>query len=342
MTRSVCVVVVAGVLAVLAACTSTSADGGDVLVVEGYGAEYQELFEDTIAKPFTEATGIEIRYTAGGSASEQYAAIRASSGEPGFDVAVMTSLELYQGSRDRLLADVTEEQVPNLRNSPKLRDNAYGVGVIQDVQQVCLMYRKALFPQPPTSWNVMWDPRYRAGALIFNPANIMGVYAMLSAAELDGGGIHDTAPGFARIADLARYALPRHRHPPRRCRSWPRAASVFPYLDGRAAIYARPPTTTTPSPGRGPTLPLARWGFRSGRKQGRRLPVHGLLALRTSAEVGAGLQRGACGHRARLSCRLRRQAHHHARAAGQDQDRRRGDCRGEPDVLGEQWAEAVR
>lgn len=241
MTRSMCVVLVAGVFAALAGCTSTSADDGDVLVVEGYGAEYQELFEDTIARPFTEETGIEIRYTAGGSASEQYAAIRASGGDPGFDVAVMTSLELYQGSQDRLLAGVTEEQVPNLRHVPqKLRDNAYGVGAIQDVQQVVLMYRKALFPQPPDSWDVMWEPRYRDGTLIFNPANIMGVYAMLNAAALDGGGIHDTAPGFARIADLARYAL---ATPQASAEAVPfmtkGTATVFPYFDGRAAIYAR-------------------------------------------------------------------------------------------------------
>ncbi|MBB4910514.1 extracellular solute-binding protein [Actinophytocola algeriensis] len=241
MTRSSCPGVVVGVLVLLAGCTSTSADGGGVLVVEGYGAEYQQLFEDTIAEPFTAATGIEIRYAAGGSASEQYAAVRASAGDPGFDVAVMTSLELYQGSRDGLLAEVTEEQVPNLRNVPgKLRDNTYGVGAIQDVQQVVLMYRKDLFPQPPTSWDVMWEPRYRGGTLIFNPGNIMGVYAMLSAAELDGGGIDNTAPGFARIADLARYAL---ATPQASAEAVPfmtkKTATVFPYLDGRAAIYAR-------------------------------------------------------------------------------------------------------
>ena len=242
MTRSVCLVLVAGVFFGLVGCTSTSADDeGDVLVVEGYGAEYQELFEDTIAKPFTAATGIEIRYAAGGSASEQYAAIRASNGTPGFDIAVMTSLELYQGSRDRLLAEVTEAQVPNLVHVPqKLRDNTYGVGAIQDVQQVVLMYRKDLFPQPPGSWEVMWDPAYRDGTLIFNPANIMGVYAMLSAAELDGGGIDNPAPGFARIADLARYAL---ATPQASAEAVPfmtkRTATVFPYLDGRAAIYAK-------------------------------------------------------------------------------------------------------
>jgi spermidine/putrescine-binding protein len=233
-----------GLSAALAGCTSTSTDGGgtgNVLVVEGYAAEYQGLFAKTIAKPFTERTGIRIRFTAGGSASESYAAIRAAGGDPGVDVAVMTSLELYQGSRDKLLAPVTPDKVPNLaKESQKLRDNAYGVGIVQDVQEVVLMYRKKLFPQPPTSWDVMWQPRYRSGALIFNPTNVIGVYAMLSAAELDGGGSNDTAPGFARIRSLAKYAL---ATPLASAEAVPfmekRTATVFPYLDGRAAIYAK-------------------------------------------------------------------------------------------------------
>lgn len=242
--RHAALVLTLGLSATLAGCTSTSADGGtssNVLNIEGYGAEYQGLFQKAVAKPFTEKTGIRIRYTAGGSASESYAAIRAANGEPDFDVAVMTSLELYQGSRDKLLAPVTPDKVPNLAKEPqKLRDSTYGVGIIQEVQAAVLMYRKKLFPKPPTSWSVMWQPQYRSGALIFNPDNILGVYAMLNAAGLDGGGIDDTAPGFSRIRALAKYAL---ATPKASAEAVPfmekGTATVFPYFDGRAAIYAK-------------------------------------------------------------------------------------------------------
>lgn len=243
MKKLVSVVIVLGLAAASVACTSTSTgdDEEDVLVVEGYGAEYQALFEEQIAKPFTEKTGIRIKYSAGGAAAEQYAAIRASNGDPGFDVTVMTSLELYQGSRDEMLAPVTPQQVPNMARVPqKLLDNTYGVGAIQDVQQVVMMYNRTEFPQPPTSWQVMWDPKYRSGALVFNPANLIGVYAILNAAELDGGGIDDTDPGIARTAELAKYAL---ATPTASAEAVPfmtkGTATAFPYLDGRAAIYAQ-------------------------------------------------------------------------------------------------------
>ncbi|MEU5401602.1 extracellular solute-binding protein [Streptomyces sp. NPDC005963] len=243
MKKFACLTLALGLTVTLAACASTSTGGstGNELVIEGYGAEYQSIFEKEIAEPFTKKTGIRITYTAAGSASEQYASIRAASGDPGFDIAVMTSLELYQGSKDRLLAPVTVQQVPNLARVPqKLQAKTYGVGAIQDVQQVVLMYRRSLFAKPPTSWQTMWDPKYRSGTLIFNPANILGVYAMLSAAELDGGGIDDTEPGFARIKELAQYAL---ATPQASAGAVPYmekgTATLFPYLDGRAAIYAK-------------------------------------------------------------------------------------------------------
>ncbi|MGW4033775.1 extracellular solute-binding protein [Streptomyces sp. NPDC004838] len=243
MKRFACLALALGLTATLAACASTSTgeSAGNELIIEGYGAEYQDIFEKEIAKPFTEKTGIQIRYTAAGSASEQYAAIRAADGDPGFDLAVMTSLELYQGSRDGLLAPVTSKQVPNLAHVPrKLLEKTYGVGAIQEVQQVVLMYHRSRFPKPPTSWRAMWDPKYRSGTLIFNPANILGVYAMLSAAELDGGGIDDTDPGFDRIKELAGHAL---ATPQASAGAVPYmekgTATLFPYLDGRAAIYSK-------------------------------------------------------------------------------------------------------
>lgn len=227
----------------LSACTSTAGDGGEgkSIVVEAYGAEYEELFDEVIAKPFTRETGIQVQYQTSGSATQGYAKIMASGGDPDFDITTMTNVELYQGRKDGLLAPVSAAEVPNIdRLAPKLREATYGVGVIQDVQYVSLMYSKSRFPTPPTSWKVMWDPQYRAGSLIFNPANLMGAYFMITAAELDGGGIDNMEPGFKRVSDLAPYAI---GTPTKSAEAVPfmeqREATVFPYLDGRAAIYAK-------------------------------------------------------------------------------------------------------
>jgi putative spermidine/putrescine transport system substrate-binding protein len=234
-----------GLAATTAACVSTGpgtgVGGGKVVVVEGYGAEYETLFKKYIAKPFTKKTGIQVKYRAGGSGTENYAAIQIANGEPGFDLAVMTYFELARGYQDHLLAPVTEKQVPNMSNVPqKLRGHTYGVGAIQEVQQVSLMYNRDDFPKQPTSWNVMWDPKYRQGTLVFNPTNTLGVYALLNLADVGGGGISDMEPAFKLTGDMAKHAL---ATPTTSAEAVPfmakHTATAFPYFDGRAAIYAK-------------------------------------------------------------------------------------------------------
>lgn len=225
----------------LSACTSTATNSEDTLVVAGFAAEYEDLFKEVIAKPFTEETGIKIEYSSGSSASEYYAQIRASQGEPGFDAVVMTYPEVYQGAQDELLAPITEEEVPNLAGIPDtLRDVTQGVSIVQDVQYISMMYNKSAFPEPPTSWNDIWDPKYRSGALLFNPSNFVGVLQILVAAGLDGGDEDNVEPGFKRIAELAQYAA---GTPTTSAEAVPfmeqGTATAFPYLDGRAAIYAQ-------------------------------------------------------------------------------------------------------
>ncbi|WP_329392050.1 extracellular solute-binding protein [Streptomyces sp. NBC_01716] len=245
MKKIISVALVLGLSASLAACTSTGPDagsgGGDVVVVEGYGAEYETLFRENIAKPFTKETGIKVEYRGGGSGAETYAAVRAANGDPGFDLGIMTHLELEQGHQDNLLARVTEKQVPNLANVPqKLKEHTNGVGAIQEVQQVCLMYNRDDFPKPPTSWDVMWNPKYRQGTLIFSPSNALGVYSLLTLADMGGGSSNNMGPAFKRTEEMAKYAL---ATPTSSSEAVPfmakETATTFPYFDGRAAIYAK-------------------------------------------------------------------------------------------------------
>jgi putative spermidine/putrescine transport system substrate-binding protein len=196
---------------------------------------------DAIGHPFEEETGIKVKYLPTGSADEDYVAIRAAMGDPGFDIAVMTAQEIIQGGKDGLLAKVTENDVPNLANVyPEVREASGDAGVVHELQQVVLMYDTKKFPEPPTSWEVMWDPQYRGGTLVWQPSNILGVYQMLIAADLAGGNEHNVQPGWSKLGELAGYA---HATPSSSSEAVPYmeqgALSAFPYWDGRAAIYSQ-------------------------------------------------------------------------------------------------------
>lgn len=241
---SVCLAAASVALATaLTGCgTGAAGDSSDqTLVVQAYGGEYQGIFQKAIGKPFTKKTGIKIKYVVGGSASENYAAIRAAAGQTGFDVAVMTDQELHQGAKDKLLTPVSTKQVPNLRNVyPEVAKATDGYGVIQELQQVVLMYDKKRFSSPPTSWNAMWDSKYRKGTIVWNPTNVLGVYQLLTAAKLAGGSETDVDPGWRKLGQLAGDVV---GTPTSSSEAVPYmekgTASAFPYFDGRAAIYSK-------------------------------------------------------------------------------------------------------
>lgn len=73
----------------------------DTLVINAYGGEFQDVFMPTVVRPFEQKFGVRVTYDDAGTASEDYARIRASRGAPGFDVAAeLTPPEIILGARN--------------------------------------------------------------------------------------------------------------------------------------------------------------------------------------------------------------------------------------------------
>ena len=174
------------------------------LVVNSYGGEYEALVRDTIIEPFEEAFGVEVIYDAVGSASEDYARIRATRGNPGFDVVVMTAPESLQGCREDVLTPLTEENIPNLG---ALNEDVVATvgdcGAVHEIQYMSLMFRTDHVDPAPTSWKALWDPAYEGRVLIPDITSIMAVYLLQMASVINGGTLAELDPGFEAIAELA-------------------------------------------------------------------------------------------------------------------------------------------
>src|SRR5918995_6410075 len=90
----------------------------ETLIVNTQGGEYQELVEKVVIQPFEKKFGVRVIHDATGTASQDYAKIRASRGAPGFDVAgLLTPPEMLLGAREKMLEPISEREVPNLRHS---------------------------------------------------------------------------------------------------------------------------------------------------------------------------------------------------------------------------------
>ena len=95
-----------------------SAQTPETLIVNTQGGEYQDIVETTVLKPFEQKFGVRVVHDATGTASQDYAKIRAARGAPGFDVAgLLTPPEMILGAREKMLEPITEREVPNLRHA---------------------------------------------------------------------------------------------------------------------------------------------------------------------------------------------------------------------------------
>lgn len=214
---------------------------GQEMIINGYGAEWQEIFTNVLQKPFEERYGVTVTLDSSGSAAEDYAKIRATQGDPGWDLVVATAQEPGQGAKEGLLLPITEAEVPNMANVyPALREMVGEYGAPQEIQFMSLMYNKEQIDPPPDSWSIFWDEQYAGRILLFDPANIIGVFFLFMAAKLNGGDMENLDPGWDALAELKGRTL---AMPTSSAEAVPYMQTgdvwLMPYWDGRASVYKK-------------------------------------------------------------------------------------------------------
>lgn len=178
----------------------------ETLTVNAYGGEFEEVFMTTVVKPFEQKFSVRVVYDSAGTASEDYARIRASRGAPGFDVAAeLTPPEIILGARERLLEPLTEREVPNIRHIwAKSRQIVPNTGIMNYYQYLALIWNTGKLGKPE-SWDDYWTPGRKYGEQVrghvinFNPGNLLSIYALIMAAKLGGGGLDNMEPAWERL-----------------------------------------------------------------------------------------------------------------------------------------------
>ena len=209
------------------------------LVVNSYGGEYEGLIMEAVIEPFEEQFGVEVVYDAVGSASEDYARIRATRGNPGFDVVVMTAPEALQGCREGLLLEMTEENVPNLADlNQAVRESAGACGAVHELQYMSLLYNTEHVTTPPTSWHALWDEQWTGHVLIPDITSIMAVYLLQMSSIINGGDLQNLDPGFEAVAELVPRTVAIESSSAVMAQFIERdEAWILPYWSGRAQYY---------------------------------------------------------------------------------------------------------
>jgi putative spermidine/putrescine transport system substrate-binding protein len=187
----------------------------ETLVVNTQGGEYQQIVEETVLKPFEKKFGAQVVNDPTGTAAQDYAKIRASRGAPGFDVAnTLTPPEIILGAKEGLLERITEREVPNLKYVwEKGKTVIPPHGVPHTFMFAALIYNKDKL-EKPASWADYWKPAQRYGdkikghVIAFHPTNLLAVYALIHAAELEGGSADNLDPAWKLLREQKPYVGP--------------------------------------------------------------------------------------------------------------------------------------
>jgi len=175
---------------------------GETLIVNGYGGTWKEIFREVVAAPFEEKTGASIELDPTGSASETYSKIKASGGSPGFDAAVLTGGEIILGEEEGNLAEIPSEYENVHGIVENYGDITLPYGVVHGVQFLSLFTHQDKNEGPADSWEALWNEGNAGHVVLIHPSNLAGVFLVIQAARMEGGGINDIDPGFAKTAEL--------------------------------------------------------------------------------------------------------------------------------------------
>lgn len=134
------------------------------LKVGTYGGYFKDSFDEHIYPAFTEETGIEVESIAEptGEAWLVQLETAARAGQAPADVSMMAQVARLKGENARLWAPLDEAKLPNIENLEPHFIARYPDGTISSVGAVSwyitLVTNTETYPEPPTSWQALWDP----------------------------------------------------------------------------------------------------------------------------------------------------------------------------------------
>lgn len=174
------------------------------LTVICYGGTFEEGWRKAVIERFeAKYPGDKIRI-ATGLTMQVAAKMRAQKDNVEIDVVLMDQVGAVQCEAEGLYEPLTEEKVPNLKNllpyfkaKSKGRPWAYFFW-----EGEILAYNTEKIKSAPTSWSVMFDPKYSGKISYPDISTSHGVWMLNMASRMHGGSERNMGPGFEAIKKI--------------------------------------------------------------------------------------------------------------------------------------------
>ncbi|WP_458115925.1 ABC transporter substrate-binding protein [Arthrobacter sp. D2-10] len=165
---------------------SNSATSGEVSLI-AYSGIWQDQYMKAVIEPFEEKyPDIDINFASKRSSAEMLSALQGQKGSPATDVAIMDISVSESGNDQGLFAPLDASAVPNLENVGDEFQNKDGFGPVVMADAIGLLYDKETFPEPPKSWDVLWDPSYAGKINVNAPPSLLGLSLTAITSKMEG------------------------------------------------------------------------------------------------------------------------------------------------------------
>jgi putative spermidine/putrescine transport system substrate-binding protein len=193
----------------VAAQGATAADESE-LVFAGWGGTLGQALKSAVIPGFERQHGVKVVYLTQETVN-MVARLKAQAARPQVDVVAGTDASHSIGRREGLFEKLDPATFRNFADLYPFAINADGVGVMFGIQALGLEYDTKVFQEKgwpaPSSWNDLWDPKFKGHVVVYNPPNGYAVTFLGLLAVLEGGSPAQLDPAWAKLPGLVPNAL---------------------------------------------------------------------------------------------------------------------------------------
>jgi len=185
---------------------SVSSASAQELVLGEFGGSFAANVKACYIAPFEKETGATV-VTKLANSAQHAAAVRATAGQSDMDVVFADDAFAVQIANEGLLVPLDRAK---LTNTPDIIDGAWGKGdayVAAMLGATTIIYNKDKIATPPTSWNDLFDPKYKGRVTIGDISGTTGWQFLAAVNKMAGGTLDDITPGIEKIKPLAKDAV---------------------------------------------------------------------------------------------------------------------------------------
>ena len=170
------------------------------LVAATYPGTWAEAHRTVLAPAFKKRTGANVSQSIILGVDQLSRLAAAKGGRPPFDVALLDAPQVGDAVKQGLIAEYPVDQSPHYKDLLPAFQDKWGPRV--SMQVVGIGYNPAKIKTPPTTWDALWDPKYKGRVGLTALNSQLGIAFLAEINRLHGGTEDNFEPAFKALRTL--------------------------------------------------------------------------------------------------------------------------------------------